>query len=147
MFVGYGLLRNVKLILTRLLIETAMPQLSLSDYIDLISSTSKAIRSIVSDSEQSRSEFFTDATLRSELGDLIREADPSEIGLFTLVPPPAYSTATENDVPASGTQIARADLPTATPLKPANQRIGREGRVKDHEPEVYANAALKYLDR
>jgi hypothetical protein len=124
-----------------------MPQLSLSDYIDLISTTSKSIRSIVTNSEPARSDFFTNATLRSPLGDLIREADPSEVGLFTLTPPPAYQNTPDNDAQTSGTQIIRADLPTATPLKPVIGRAGKEVRAKDHEPEVYANAALKYLDR
>jgi hypothetical protein len=124
-----------------------MPQLSLSDYIELVSSTSKSIRSIAADSEPSQSEFFTNAALRAPLGDLIREADPSEVGLFTLAPPSAYQNTSDSDVPASGAQITRADLPNATPLKPMTRRTGKEGRAKDHEPEVYANAALKYLDR
>jgi hypothetical protein len=125
-----------------------MPQLSLSDYIDLVATTSKSIHSIVSRPESGQPEFFTNAALRSPLEELIREADPSEVGLFTVLPPPAaYHNNAETDSPATSNQIARADLPTATPLKPVSGRTAREARVKDHEPEVYANAALKYIDR
>lgn len=114
-----------------------MPQLSLSDYIDLVSTTSKSIRSITSQPPPSaRPEFYTDAVLRAPLSELIREADPSEVGLFTLAG-------------GESTEIVRAELPNATPLKPtaAKARDGKDGRPKEKEPEVYANAALRYIDR
>lgn len=114
-----------------------MPQLSLSDYIDLVSTASKSIRSIVSQPPTStRPEFYTNAALRAPLSELIREADPSEVGLFTLAG-------------GEGAQIVRAELPSATPLKPtaAKSRDGKDGRSREKEPEVYANAALRYIDR
>jgi len=122
-----------------------MPALSLPDYIELVSSISKSIRTNVSEPSDYAPGFYTNAVLRTPLGDLIREADPSEVGLFTLVPPSSYGAVTEaEEAPGSATHVTRADLPSATPLKP---RSGREIKAQEHEPEVYANAALKFLDR
>lgn len=121
-----------------------MPALLLPDYIELVSSISKSIRANVSEPEDYAPGFYTNATLRTPLSDLIREADPSEAGLFTLVPPSSYGAGTEEEGPGGATQVTRADLPSATPLRP---RTGREIKTQEHEPEVYANAALKFLDR
>lgn len=124
-----------------------MPALSLPDYIELVSSISKSIRTNVSEPDNYAPGFYTNAILRTPLGDLIREADPSETGLFTLVPPPSYGAGTVEEggeEPGSATHVTRVDLPSATPLRP---RTGKEIKVQDHEPEVYANAALKFLDR
>lgn len=121
-----------------------MPALSLPDYIELVSSISKSIRTNVSEPEDYAPGFYTSAALRAPLEDLIREADPSEVGLFTLVPPPSYGAGAEEEGPGSATQVTRADLPSATPLRP---RTGREIKTQEHEPEVYANAALRFLDR
>ena len=123
-----------------------MPALSLPDYIELVSSISKSIRTNVSEPDDYAPGFYTNALLRTPLGDLIREADPSEAGLFTLVPPSSYGAGSteEGEEPGSATHVTRADLPSATPLKP---RVGREIKAQEHEPEVYANAALKFLDR
>ena len=123
-----------------------MPALSLPDYIELVSSTSKSIRTNVSEPDDYAPGFYTNAILRIPLGDQIREADSSETGLFTLVPPSSYGAGTveEGEEPGSATHVTRVDLPSATPLRP---RTGREIKAQDHEPEVYANAALKFLDR
>lgn len=122
-----------------------MSALSLPDHIELVSSISKSIRTNASELDDSAPGFFTNAVLRTPLADLIREADPSEVGLFTLVPPSSYGVGAEEEVePGSTTHVTRVDLPSATPLRP---RTGREIKTQDHEPEVYANAALKFLDR
>ena len=122
-----------------------MPALSLPDYIELVSSISKSIRTNVSEPDDYAPGFYTNAVLRTPLADLIREVDPSEVGLFTLVPPSSYGASTaEEGEPGSATHVTRVDLPSATPLRP---RTGREMKPQDHEPEVYANAALKFLDR
>ena len=121
-----------------------MPALSLADHIELVSSVSKSIRTNASKPDDYTPGFYTNAALRTPLGDLIREADPSEVGLFTLVPPSSYGASTEEEGPGSATQVTRADLPSATPLR---QRTGREIKAQEREPEVYANAALKFLDR
>jgi hypothetical protein len=122
-----------------------MPALSLPDYIELVNSISKSVRTNGSELDDYTPGFYTNAVLRTPLADLIREADPSEAGLFTLVPPSPYGTGTvEEGEPVSATHVTRVDLPCATPLR---QRTGREIKTQDHEPEVYANAALKFLDR
>lgn len=100
---------------------------------------------------------FTRAILETPLGDLIRDVDPSEIGLFTLVSPGSaltHSTSTANN-PASvnvpqKTEITRVALPIATPLRkpPSGIRRTQGGqRITEHEPEVYVNAGIKLLDR
>lgn len=121
-----------------------MSALSLADHIELVSSISKSIRTNASEIHDSAPGFYTNAVLRTPLADLIREADPSEVGLFTLVPPSSYGVGAAEEEPGSATHVTRVDLPSATPLKP---RTGREAKVQDHEPEVYVNAALKFLDR
>ena len=123
-----------------------MPALSLPDYIELVSSISKSIRTNVTEPDDYAPGFYTNAVLRTPLGDLIREADPSETGLFMLAPSSSYGggTVEEGEEPANATHVTRVDLPNATPLRP---QTGREIKVQDHEPEVYANAALKFLDR
>lgn len=94
---------------------------------------------------------FTRAVLHTPLGDLIRDIDPSELGLFTLVPPAQHGQpfVPQDDAPASQkAEIARVAMPIATPLRrpPANFR--RDGKEPaEHDPEVYANAAMKFLAR
>ena len=96
---------------------------------------------------------FTRAVLETPLGDLIRDIDPSELGLFTLVQPSqhagAYVPQEEGGASGSKTEIARVALPIATPLRRPPAMRKREGGQKpgEHEPEVYAHAALKFLDR
>ena len=110
----------------------------------------KSIRANAAAISPSTSGPFTEAVLRVPLGDLIRDIDAAEIGLFTLVGPPKPVVA-ENDstIPSEG-ELARAEFHGATPLKkpPAPKPGRREGqRTGEHEPEVYARAALKYMDR
>jgi len=116
---------------------------ALADHIDRFSSTVKSIRttaSILSDPSSDSQGPFTRAVLKTPLGDLIREIDSSELGLFTLVTP------THQDKPKD--EIMRVEFLGATPLRrPAAARRDDAMRVKELEPEVYAQAALKYLDR
>ena len=101
---------------------------------------------------------FTRAMLETPLGDLIRDVDPSEIGLFTLVPSTSsitHPSIVSEDLNASAhasqrAEIARIALPIATPLRkpPPGTRRGEDGkRITEHDPEVYINAALRLLDR
>lgn len=94
---------------------------------------------------------FTRAILETPLGDLIRDIDPAEIGLFTLVQPTqSLPTHAQEDVPVPPKgEIARVEFSGATPLRrpPARQARDDPARPREHEPEVYAQAALKYLDR
>ena len=77
--------------------------------------------------------------------------DPTELGLFTLVQPTQSAPAhTQEDAPsATKTEITRVEFPGATPLRrpPARRARDDPARPREHEPEVYAQAALKYLER
>ncbi|KAK0225776.1 hypothetical protein IW262DRAFT_1357830 [Armillaria fumosa] len=108
---------------------------SLSDQIDRLSRTSKATAIAAADIAVSPDVApFSTAVLDSQLGDLIRDVDPSELGLFSLVVPHPEQDA-RGDIP----KLARSGFPGATPLKPTTRR--------EVDPEVYAHAALKYIDR
>lgn len=119
---------------------------NLADLIDRLSSTVKSIRSTaaaISDPNADSEGPFTRAVLHTPLGDLIRDVDSSELGLFTLVTPAAAPHQEK-----AKDEITRVEFPGATPLKrPAAARRDDAMRIKELEPEVYAQAALKYLDR
>ena len=78
--------------------------------------------------------LFTRALLHTHLGDLIRDIDPSELGLFRLQNPP-------NDEPS----VTRTEFTPATPLR--KQAARREQQKGDLEPEIYAQAARKYVEQ
>ncbi|PBK73792.1 hypothetical protein ARMSODRAFT_952863 [Armillaria solidipes] len=108
---------------------------SLSDQIDRLSRTSKATAIAAAAVAISPDVApFSTAVLDTQLGDLIRDVDPSELGLFSLVVPHSEQDA-RGDIP----KLARSGFPGATPLKPTTRR--------EVDPEVYAHAALKYIDR
>ncbi|KAI9068409.1 hypothetical protein FKP32DRAFT_1672323 [Trametes sanguinea] len=121
---------------------------SLTEHVDRLSAIALSIRAAAAPPPRSTIPGpFTRAILETPLGDLIRDIDPSEIGLFTLVQPqqPAIPEAE-----AANVEIARVEFLGATPLrKPPSARQPRADgqRPREHEPEVYANAALKYLER
>lgn len=135
---------------------------SLTDYVDRLSSLASSIRTSACAAGRSTDNVslpsssagpFTRAVLETPLGDLIRDIDPSEIGLFTIVQPSTHATAqtTEEDAPVQKAEIARVTFPVATPLRrpPSTMHPRRDDGQKpgEYEPEVYANAALKFLDR
>lgn len=111
----------------------------LSEHIDRLSRTARALKSVTASPSSAGIERpFTRAVLNTQLGDLIRDIDPSELGLFTLASP----------APVHGHQdaepeIARVGFTGATPLR--NPRL--KEKDKEPEPEVFANAALKYIER
>ena len=122
---------------------------SLVDHVDRISSLARSIRaSATPPSDNAITGPFTRAILDTPLGDLIRDIDPSEVGLFTLVQPPQPIVP---EVDIGNVEIARVEFLGATPLRkpPAIKHMkGDVARVpREHDPEVYAKAALKYLDR
>ncbi|KDQ57742.1 hypothetical protein JAAARDRAFT_35427 [Jaapia argillacea MUCL 33604] len=139
---------------------------NLSDSIDRLLYTSQSIKSTAasiastpSSSSSSNSGPFARALLHTHLGDLIRDVDSSEIGLFNLVPP-TRQIAQDGDKGADkgvgigqsglvGGEITRVEFHGATPLRRggAAGRGGDPSKVKEVEPEVYASATLKYLDR
>ncbi|KAG1777023.1 hypothetical protein EV702DRAFT_299960 [Suillus placidus] len=115
---------------------------SLSDQIDHLTSLSKSIKANA-DGFPASDGLFTIAVLNTPLGDLIRDIDSSELGLFTLVHPPSH-VPTESE--ARGV-ISRVEFPGATPLRKPPSRRQETTKPREYEPEVYAQAALKYLDR
>ncbi|EPQ57372.1 hypothetical protein GLOTRDRAFT_137712 [Gloeophyllum trabeum ATCC 11539] len=121
---------------------------SLTDSADRLLQIGKSIRSTATSiSTSSDRTPFTRAVLHTHLGDLIRDADPSEIGLFTLVqsrPLPDKEAAATGTAPK---EIARVGFPGATPLRKPSAKYGIKMKEREPEPEVYAQAALKYLDR
>ncbi|KAG6820882.1 hypothetical protein H0H93_010226 [Arthromyces matolae] len=106
---------------------------SLSDQIDRLSRNTRAIRATTAHFNAPVSGPFTRAILSTHLGDLIRDVDLSELGLFSL--------------PESESQITRAEFTGATPLKKASSRREDVFKTKEIDPEVYAHAALKCIDR
>lgn len=117
---------------------------SLTDFIDRLASNSKKVKLTASAiNSNSRSSFYTDAVLHTHLGDLIREVDDSEIGLFTLKQP-----ATHTSAGPTGPRIARTEFTTATPLRKQPPRHDKAKKAQsDFDPEDLARAALKYMDQ
>ncbi|KIJ67538.1 hypothetical protein HYDPIDRAFT_25978 [Hydnomerulius pinastri MD-312] len=126
---------------------------SLSDQIDHLSTTAKAIRTsaaAIVPSEDNTAPYaipFTRAVLDTALGDLIRDIDASELGLFTLVPAPDADVRKQPENSTRRGEISRAEFPGATPLRKQPTRRDEIFKPKEYEPEVYARAAMKYLDR
>lgn len=124
---------------------------SLLDHIDRFTHTAEAIKNSASHALSASQGPFAKAALRTRLGDLARDVDPSEIGLFTLVSTSTTHThALEKDAANSGkNELARVEFPGATPLrKPLGGKESNSTRnPSQKDPEVYAEAALKYLDR
>lgn len=122
---------------------------SLVDHVDRLSTLASSIRASAARSSNANiAGPFTRAILETPLGDLIRDIDPAEIGLFTLVQPRQPAVV---DMDAGNVEIGRVEFLGATPLrKPSSSEYAtRDGMraPREHDPEVYANAALKYLER
>ena len=123
--------------------------MSLDAQIDRLSHAARTIR----DSASSLTPLvepgpFTRALLASDLEDLVRDIDPSELGLFTVVHPPVAPRAELNTSVAP--EVARIDIVSATPLRkpPAPRPDAPRGDAPgEHEPEVYARAALNFIDK
>lgn len=112
---------------------------SLLETLDRFNYNSSSIRSL-SLSQPPRAEPgpFTAAILDLTLHDLLREADEAEYGLFSFV---SSDTSTEG-FQAQG-KVGRKEFRGASPLKA--KRVA--GTNREEEPEVYVEAALKYLNR
>jgi hypothetical protein len=118
---------------------------SITDHVHRLTSTIKSVNASASDiTQHTHHGPFTRAVLTAPLGDLIRDIDPSELGLFTLLPPPRVSTQ-----PRPTQEVTRVEVVSATPLRkhPTAQRRDVLVPSKEPEPEVFAGAALKYIDR
>ncbi|KAH9058815.1 hypothetical protein EDB87DRAFT_1625503 [Lactarius vividus] len=120
---------------------------SITDHINRLNQTTRDIKSAANAiNKSSHAGPFSRSVLSTPLGDLIRDIDPSELGLFTLLPPP-QPTAPHQNAQVPG--IARVEVVSATPLRkyPAAQRRDVFTEPKKPPPEVFAEAALKYIDR
>ena len=118
---------------------------SITDHLDRLTTSLKSVRASASAiTPHNHSGPFTRSVLNTPLGDLIRDIDPSELGLFTLVPPPRVSTQS-----APSQEITRVEVVSATPLRkhPSTRRRDVLFQPKEPEPEVFAEAALRYIDR
>ncbi|KAI6032821.1 hypothetical protein F5J12DRAFT_887699 [Pisolithus orientalis] len=126
---------------------------SLSDHIDHLTATAKAIHTSATsilptdDNPAAQTGPFTRAVLDTPLGDLIRDIDTSELGLFSLVPPPDAGVRKQPENGPRKGEISRAGFPGATPLRRLPTKRDEATKPREPEPEVYAMAALKYLDR
>ena len=123
---------------------------TLLDHIDRFSYTAQLIQTAARNASEPLPSPYVRAVLRTPLGDLARDVDTSELGLFTLVPHASAPTASGDEPGASAAQkgsIARVEFPGATPLRKPAGTSKHSRREIDKEPEVYAQAALKYLDR
>jgi hypothetical protein len=107
---------------------------SISDKIDRFTRNTRNIKVAASKTVNPATTLpiFTRAVLYTDLGDLITDIDPSDLGLFTL------------EQTNSDPQLARTQFPGATPLK---RRPARQDPPQEIEPEVFARAALKYIDQ
>jgi len=122
---------------------------SITDHIDRLTATMKSVKASASTiTQRNHPRLFTRSVLTTPLGDLIRDIDPSELGLFTLVPPPQQQTRV-NAQSRPPPEITRVEVVSATPLRkhPSAQRRNVLVQPKEPEPEVFAEAALKYIDR
>lgn len=110
---------------------------SLSLQTDRLTQHSKSIQHAANATARhsSSSGPFTRALLHTPLGDLMRDADASELGLFYLAPPSGDSVIDSN--PAN--TVERVRFSATTPVK--------KNKNQEAQPEVYAQAALKYIDR
>ncbi|EIN11571.1 hypothetical protein PUNSTDRAFT_141898 [Punctularia strigosozonata HHB-11173 SS5] len=115
---------------------------SLTDSLDRINKATNAIHDVVSGtSRPSRSAgWFARAVLETptNLPDLIRDIDDSELGLFTLIPPDPVAGS-------NGTrpEITRMAHHAATPLRKQKSTV----QAKAPNPEIFVEAAQRQLDR
>lgn len=116
---------------------------TLSDQIDTFTRHTRSIKASASKISDNTG-LFTRAVLNTHLGDLIRDIDPSELGLFTLAEP-AHPKGYEKDAHATQQpEIKRTEFTGATPLR---RNAHRRDDKQVIEPEVYAHAALKYIEQ
>jgi hypothetical protein len=119
---------------------------SITDQIDRLTTTMKSVKASASAiTQHNHPRLFTRSVLTAPLGDLIRDIDPSELGLFTLLPPPQQQSRV-NTQSRPPPEITRIEVVSATPLR-KHQRRNVLVQPKEPEPEVFAEAALKYIDR
>lgn len=118
---------------------------SISDQIDHFTRNTRSIKAaaFTTANPATTLHIFTRAMLYTDLGDLITDIDPCEIGLFTLVQD-SSTNPQDKDRSTTDPQLTRTRFSAATPLR---RRPARQDPPQELEPEVYARAVLKYIDQ
>jgi hypothetical protein len=111
----------------------------LSDQIDRLTQRTRSIKTTAAQvaAGDASSRLFTHAVLYAQLGDLMRDVDSTELGLFTLERPTPSSKLEPQQA-----HVKRINFVGATPLR---RNIHR--REDPGDPELYAKAALKCLHK
>lgn len=123
---------------------------SLSDQIDHLSQNTRSIKATASSIASASSNdtafpgTFTRAVLNTHLGDLIRDIDPSELGLFHLVQGPSNDVYNKESKNVKEPNVRRTEFTAATPLR---KNASRRDDKQEIQPEIYAHAALKYIEQ
>lgn len=116
----------------------------LSDQIDRLNQRTRAINAVAAQTAHTDlptriSRPFTHAVLNAEIGQLIRDVDSTEFGLFTLAKRASSDPSTHEG------HLKRVDFVGATPLKKNASR--RDDKPPEIAPEIHAQSALKLLHR
>lgn len=112
---------------------------TLVDTIDRLAGATSSIRRNLRDATPYTSGPYSTALFNPDIQSVIRDIDESEIGLFSLDTQPLV---VETAVPE--VTVSRAKTVEATPLR---KRRVRTREVEEYDPEVYAEAALRYLHK
>ncbi|KAL4262297.1 hypothetical protein AB1N83_007389 [Pleurotus pulmonarius] len=120
---------------------------SLSDHIDRLTKITKAIAATATNTVSSSYHPFTNAVLNAPLADLIRDIDvSSELGLFELIRPPHPVPKDKEPPTLQHHEIQRVTFNGATPLR-RHPRPEGPLKIPEPDPEIYAQAAMKYINR
>lgn len=108
---------------------------SLTDAIDRLSYISSSIQTTSEQTGTTKPGPFYSALFNSNIQEVIRDLDDSELGLFSL-------DQANGVVPQAPSAIPnRKRFTAATPLRK------RPDATRELDDEVYAEAAVKYIDR
>ena len=110
---------------------------SIADITDRLSYIANDIHTTAQKTGKIRPGPFVTAFFNRDIQAVIRDIDDYELGLFTIENGVTASQVVEED-------IGRKKFTGATPLR---KRPGKQPVTEDYEPEIYAESALKYLDR
>jgi len=119
---------------------------SLLDHIDRFNYLVKETQDAAERTVETRDGPSSVAMLNMGLGDLARDIDASELGLFTVVEPTAARVYSEEEAMSQPMpELTRVEFHGATPLR--RPAAGVPHLRAEKEPEVYAQAALRYLQQ
>jgi hypothetical protein len=124
---------------------------SFTDALDRLEAATSRLQQISAAHENTSAKpSFTRAVLHVSPHHLIREAEPWETALFARVAPPPGPRAPALDA-AGAPAVALGPVPVdlATPLrpKPGRRRVAASSAEPAFEPEEYAQAGIRLLER